>query len=51
MKNHLSYRTLMAHRAELGCKRLIITHPGEDLLDRLGEVELEIAHDGLEVIL
>ncbi len=51
MKNHLSYRTLMAHRAELGCKRLIITHPGEDLLDRLGEVELEVAHDGLEVIL
>ncbi len=51
MKNHLSYRTLMAHRAELGCKRLIITHLGEDLLARLGEVELEVAHDGLEVIL
>jgi ribonuclease BN (tRNA processing enzyme) len=51
MKNHLSYRTLMAHRAELGCKRLIITHLGEDLLARLGEVELEVAHDGLEVLL
>jgi alkylated DNA nucleotide flippase Atl1/ribonuclease BN (tRNA processing enzyme) len=48
MKNHLSYRTLMAHRAELRCKRLIITHPGEDLLGRLGEVELEVAHDGME---
>ncbi len=51
MKNHLSYRTLMAHRAELGCKRLIITHPGEDLLARLGEVELEVARDGLQVLL
>jgi ribonuclease BN (tRNA processing enzyme) len=51
MKNHLSYRTLMAHRAELGCKRLIITHMGEDLLGRLGEVEMEVAHDGLEVLL
>ncbi len=51
MKNHLNYRTLMAHRAELGCKRLIITHPGEGLLDHLGEVELEVAHDGLEVLL
>ncbi len=51
MKNHLSYRTLMAHRDELRCKRLIITHLGEDLLGRLGEVELEVAYDGMEAIL
>lgn len=51
MKNHLSYRTLMAHRAELKCKRLIITHMGEDILNRPGEVELEVAEDGMEVIL
>ena len=51
MKNHLSYRTLMAHRAELRCKRLVITHPGEDLLGRLGEVKLEVVHDGLELLL
>jgi ribonuclease BN (tRNA processing enzyme) len=51
MKNHINYRTLMAHRAELGCKRLILTHMGEEILDRLGEVELEVAEDGMEVIL
>ena len=51
MKNHLNYRTLMIHRAELECKRLIITHMGEDILNRLGEIELEVAEDGLEVIL
>jgi len=51
MKNHLNYRTLMAHRAELGCKRMILTHMGQDLLDRLGEVELETAEDGMEVVL
>jgi len=51
MKNHLNYRTLMAHRAELKCKRLIITHMGEDVLNRLGEVELEVAEDGMGVIL
>jgi ribonuclease BN (tRNA processing enzyme) len=51
MKNHLNYRTLMAHRAELRCKRLIITHMGEDVLGRLGEIELEVAQDGMEVIL
>jgi ribonuclease BN (tRNA processing enzyme) len=51
MKNHLNYRTLMIHRAELGCKRLIITHMGEDILNRLEEIELEVAEDGMEVIL
>jgi ribonuclease BN (tRNA processing enzyme) len=51
MKNHINYRTLMAHRTELGCKRLIITHLGEEILNRLGEVELEVAEDGMEVIL
>jgi hypothetical protein len=51
MKNHINYRTLTAHRAELGCKRLIITHMGEEILNRLGEVELEVAEDGMEVIL
>jgi ribonuclease BN (tRNA processing enzyme) len=51
MKNHLNYRTLMAHRAELTCKRLILTHMGEDILSRLGEVEPEVAEDGMEVIL
>lgn len=51
MKNHLNYRTLMAHKAELGCKRLIITHPGEDLLNHRDEIELDIAEDGMELIL
>ncbi len=51
MKNHVSYRTLMAHRAELACKRLILTHPGQDLLNRIAEVEPEVARDGLEIIL
>lgn len=51
MKNHLNYRTLMAHKAELGCKRLIITHLGEDLLNHRDEIELDMAEDGMELIL
>ena len=51
MKNHLNYRTLMAHKAELRCKRLILTHLGEDLLNHRDEIELEIAEDGMELIL
>jgi ribonuclease BN (tRNA processing enzyme) len=51
MKNHINYRTLMAHRAELGCKRIILTHMGDDILNHPDQIELEMAHDGMEVIL
>lgn len=46
MKFHLDYRTLMAHREELRCRRLIVTHMSADMLSRLGEVEAEWAEDG-----
>ncbi len=51
MKNHINYRTLTAHLAELKCKRLILTHMGDDILNHLDQIELETAHDGMEVIL
>jgi ribonuclease BN (tRNA processing enzyme) len=51
VKNHLNYRTLMAHKAELRCERLIITHLGDDLLNHRDEIELEVAEDGMELIL
>lgn len=44
---HISYKTLMAHRAELECGRIILTHVGRDVLDHMAEVELEIATDGM----
>jgi ribonuclease BN (tRNA processing enzyme) len=43
---HLDYRTLMGHRSELGCRRLILTHMSEDMLRRLGSIEAEWAEDG-----
>ena len=43
---HLDYRTLMEHRSELGCRRLILTHMSEDMLGRLGDIETERAEDG-----
>ena len=49
---HLSYATLRDKFAELGPKRLILTHLGQAFLDRLkaGETpEFETAEDGLEV--
>jgi ribonuclease BN (tRNA processing enzyme) len=48
---HLDYATLAHHRSALGCKRLIVTHMGPDMLARVAELPVEAAHDGLEVIL
>jgi ribonuclease BN (tRNA processing enzyme) len=45
---HLDYETLMQHRSELECERIVITHMSEDMLARVnkGEIELEAAADG-----
>jgi ribonuclease BN (tRNA processing enzyme) len=50
IKNHLSYAALRRERAMLTCKRLILTHPGPDLLAHRAAVEpeAEIARDGLQ---
>lgn len=46
---HLDYRTLVEHRPELDCKRLVLTHMGEDMLERVDQLELEAASDGLAI--
>lgn len=46
---HLDYRTLVAHRDALQCRRLILTHLGQDALARRDEIDAEVAHDGLVV--
>ena len=49
MKFHLDYRTLMAHRDEFSCGRIILTHMNADMLSRLEGVALDAASDGLVV--
>jgi ribonuclease BN (tRNA processing enzyme) len=44
---HLSYRTLVEHRAELTAKRILLTHMSADMLERLAEIDVETAWDGL----
>lgn len=49
---HLDYATLKERYAELGCKRLILTHLGQDFLDELAagaKPDFETAADGLTV--
>lgn len=44
---HLNYRTLQQNLPKLGAKRVILTHLSQDMLTR--QLELEVAHDGLEL--
>lgn len=47
--NHLDYLTLHRHRHELDCKRIILTHFGETMLDACCSIEFECAEDGMFV--
>jgi ribonuclease BN (tRNA processing enzyme) len=43
---HLDYRTLMAARGSLACRRLVLTHMSDAMLSRLDELDVETAADG-----
>lgn len=43
---HLSHATLLAHRAELRAKRVVLTHPGPETLARRSELAWELMDDG-----
>lgn len=47
--NHLNYLTLSAHRDELDCARLVITHMSEDMLSRFPDIDTEYARDGKRI--
>lgn len=49
--HHLDYVTLERHRPSLACRRLIVTHMGDQMLARVGELGLEAARDGLVLTL
>jgi ribonuclease BN (tRNA processing enzyme) len=51
IKYHLSYQTLMEQRKKLDCRRLVLYHMSEDMLQRLQGFEVEWAEDGKRIIL
>ena len=51
IRYHLDYHTLRKHRQRIDCRRVILTHMGQDMLNHLGEVEFECAADGKIVVL
>ena len=46
---HLDYETLIEHRAELDCDRIVLTHMSEAMLARADELEFETAADGMAI--
>ena len=46
---HISYRELMRHRAEIGAKRIVLTHLGAETIAHLAELELEHVADGTTI--
>ncbi len=48
---HLDYLTLAEMRPQINCDRIVLTHMGEQMLARSGDVELELAADGAVVSL
>jgi ribonuclease BN (tRNA processing enzyme) len=50
VKYHLDLATLLEHRARLECRRLILTHMGEDVLGRLDGLAIEAAEDGKQLL-
>jgi len=50
VKYHLDLATLMEHRPRLECRRLVLTHMGEDVLARLDELAIEAAEDGKQLL-
>ena len=46
---HMNYLKLKENLPRLGCKKILLTHLGEEMLARADAVELPLAHDGMVV--
>jgi len=47
----MSYRELEDHRQEIGARRTLLLHAGDDVLNRRSQLGFELAEDGQEVSL
>ncbi|MFH1035171.1 MAG: MBL fold metallo-hydrolase [Pseudomonadota bacterium] len=49
VRDHLSYAEVLANLPALGAARVVLTHPGPDMLENPEDLELPLARDGLEL--
>jgi len=47
--NHMSYKILQENLARLECKKLVLTHLGEEMLKRRQQLETTFADDGMVI--
>ena len=46
---HINYPELARNRSRIGARRLVLTHLGREVLEKLDRVEPEVAHDGMVI--
>jgi ribonuclease BN (tRNA processing enzyme) len=46
---HVNYHALEAKLSRLGCRKLFLTHLGEEMLRRRGELAVAVAEDGMVI--
>lgn len=51
VKGHMNYLELETKLEELSYKRILLTHPDEEMLKELEHVKLDCARDGMELII
>jgi ribonuclease BN (tRNA processing enzyme) len=51
IRYHLDYQTLQEHLPRIGCRRVILTHMGPEMLGRLNDIDVEHAEDGRRIAL
>ena len=47
--SHLDYMTLLEKRSQLDCRQVVLTHAGEDMLQRQEGLEFPLAYDGFSL--
>ncbi len=48
---HINYKTLVQHLPEINCKKLLLTHFDDEMLEHINEVEPITAYDGMIITL
>jgi ribonuclease BN (tRNA processing enzyme) len=51
LDTHMDYPRIWENRERFGAKRIVLTHLGQEMLQRRHEIDLELAYDGLTIIL
>ncbi len=51
LETHLDYPRIRENRERFGAKRIVLTHLGQEVLERQNEIDMELACDGMTIFL